>query len=86
MLAISTHPRFDRHYRKLPKNLKEAAKVKERIFREEPYHPSLRTHKLHGKETGSWAFWINQKYRIKFVFISDTHALFLDIGTHDVYE
>jgi len=29
MLAIETKPRFDRHYRKLSKRLKEAAKEKE---------------------------------------------------------
>ena len=65
--------------------VKEAAKQKESIFRENPYHPSLETHKLHGKDSGAWAFWINNKYRIKFVFLDDTRVLFLDIGTYDIY-
>jgi len=86
MLAIETKPRFDRHYRKLSKRLKEAAKEKEPLFRENLFHPSLRTHKLHGKEKGAWAFWINYHYRIKFLFLSDNNALFLDIGRHDFYE
>lgn len=85
MLEINSHPRFDRHYKKLPKNIKAAARERERVFRETPFHPSLRTHKLHGKDTDMWAFWINQKYRIKFVFVSPAHVLFLDIGTHDLY-
>ena len=86
MLAIETKPRFDRHYRKLSKRLKEAAKEKEPLFRENPFHPSLRTHKLQGKEKGALAFWINYHYRIKFIFLSDSRVLFLDIGQHDFYE
>lgn len=85
---VYTHPTFNRHYAKLPKKLKTLAKEKERIFRTEPYHPSLRTHQLNGKDLGAWAFWINQKYRIKFVFLDEsrTSVLFLDVGTHDIYE
>lgn len=85
MLSIETHSTFDRHYRKLPASVKTSAKERERLFRTDPYHPRLRTHKLHDKERGAWAFWINQKYRIIFVFLSETHILFLDIGTHDRY-
>lgn len=86
MLEIETKPRFDKNYRKLSKQLKDAAKEKEPIFRENPHHPSLHTHKLHGKEKGVWAFWINYHYRIKFIFLSETRVLFLDIGPHDMYE
>jgi mRNA-degrading endonuclease YafQ of YafQ-DinJ toxin-antitoxin module len=60
---------FERHYRKLPKEIKERAKRKEKIFRENPFDPRLKTHKLHGKEKECWAFWIDYKYRIKFIFL-----------------
>ena len=70
-MEISTHPRFDRHYRKLPKAVKEKAKAKEKIFRRFPFDPSLRTHKLHGKDRGAWAFWIDFHYRIKFMFVTE---------------
>lgn len=63
--------------KRLPKKLVDLADEKEYLFRVEPHHPSLRTHQLGGKDRGAWAFWINQKYRIKFVF--------LDVGTHDIY-
>ena len=86
MFAIETRSRFDKNYRKLSKQLKNTAKEKEPIFRADPFHPSLRTHKLHGKEKNIWAFWINYHYRIKFVFLSKTRILFLDIGLHDIYE
>ncbi|MDO8514423.1 MAG: type II toxin-antitoxin system mRNA interferase toxin, RelE/StbE family [bacterium] len=85
MVSIETGRQFEKHYRKLPKALKEAAKQKEIIFRENPLHPSLGTHKLHGKDAGAWAFSINRKLRIKFVFLTNDSVLFLDIGTHDMY-
>ncbi len=85
IVQVSYSHRFLKAADRLPKDLLELAQTKESLFRESHHHPSLRTHKLHGRDAGSLAFWINQKYRIKFIFISDTHVLFLDIGTHDVY-
>jgi len=84
-MEISTHPRFDKKYRKLPKPIKEKAKTKENIFRAFPFDQSLRTHKLHGKDHGAWAFWIDYHYRVKFVFVNQSPVLFLDVGLHDMY-
>ncbi len=84
-MRIDTNSRFEKHYRKLPKKLKEAAKEKERLFREDPFHSALDTHRLHGKDAGAWAFSVNCKYRIKFIFVDEHTALYLDIGTHDIY-
>ena len=83
---IFNHSRFDKGYKKLPKKVKEEAKKKEKIFRRDPFDPRLRTHKLHGKEKEVWAFWINHRYRIKFIFLNNKEVLFLDIGTHDIYK
>lgn len=83
---IKIHPFFEKNYKKLPKEIKERAREKEIIFIENPFYPTLKTHKLSGKEKESWAFWINYSYRIKFVFLSDKEVLFLDIGTHDIYD
>ncbi|MCH8986950.1 type II toxin-antitoxin system mRNA interferase toxin, RelE/StbE family [Patescibacteria group bacterium] len=85
-MEIRTSPRFEKNYKKLPKRIKEQAKQKERVFRENPFDPRLKTHKLSGKEEGSWAFWINNSYRIKFIFLPSEEVLFLDIGTHDIYK
>jgi mRNA-degrading endonuclease YafQ of YafQ-DinJ toxin-antitoxin module len=76
---------FEKRYKKLPKKIKDKAKEKEKIFRENPFHPLLRTHKLHGKEKDCWAFWIDYKFRIKFIFLSENEVLFLDIGPHNIY-
>lgn len=71
--------------RRLPWSLTALAGERERLFLTDPYHPSLRTHKLNGKDKGSWAFWINQKYRVKFLFLASEHVFFIDVGTHDIY-
>ena len=71
---------------RLPKHVVDVAQKKERLFKVEPFHSSLRTHKLHGKDLGAWGFWIDYRYRIKFVFVNDSHVLFLDVGLHDIYD
>jgi len=85
-MIIKVSPNFERHYRRLPKKIREKAKEKEFIFRENPFNPRLKTHKLSGKDKGCWAFWIDNSYRIKFIFLSSREVLFLDIGTHDIYK
>jgi len=62
------------------------AEEKEKIFRQNFFDSRLRTHKLSGKDKNCWAFWINNSYRIKFIFLSKKEVLFLDIGTHDIYK
>jgi len=82
---VEVASRFERQYRKLPKAIREAAKEKEAIFRVNPFDPRLDTHKLHGKEKIAWAFSVNRRYRIKFIFLDEVHVLFLEIGTHEIY-
>ena len=77
---------FLKHAFRLPKKIIKKAGEKEQAFKENAFHPTLHTHKLHGKEQGSWAFWIDYDYRIKFIFLSENEVLFLDIGTHNIYK
>ncbi len=84
--VIFTRSRFDKNYKKLSKRIKDKAKEKEKIFRENPFDPRLGTHKLSGKEKECWAFDIDYHYRIKFIFLSNEEVLFLDIGTHGIYK
>lgn len=71
---------------RLPKNIIEKTKEKELLFRENVFNPTLRAHKLHGKNREAWAFWVNYIYRIKFVFLTENEVLFLDVGTHKIYK
>jgi addiction module RelE/StbE family toxin len=53
------------------------------VFVDNPYHPSLRTHKLSGKLKGMWAFVVTYDCRIVFQFLDDQDALLIDVGKHD---
>ncbi|MBI2633500.1 MAG: type II toxin-antitoxin system mRNA interferase toxin, RelE/StbE family [Parcubacteria group bacterium] len=83
---IYVSPLFERQYKKLPQRIKEYALVKEKLFRINPFSPQLRVHKLHEKEKEIWTFSIQYSYRIKFIFLTDEEVLFLEIGTHEVYQ
>lgn len=49
-----------------------------------PYHPSLRLHKLSQKLAELYSLSINMQYRIIIEFLpSKKEILFIDIGTHD---
>ena len=82
--------RFIRDYKKLPKKVKELAKKKEDIFRQNPFDSRLKTHKLHGKFKGRiekyWSFSVGYKYRIVFRFIDKNIVRFYLIGTHRIYQ
>jgi mRNA-degrading endonuclease YafQ of YafQ-DinJ toxin-antitoxin module len=69
-----------------PQKFKKKAISRIRLFKENPFDPRLRTHPLSGKEKECWAFWIDYRYRIKFIFLNGNEVLFLDIGTHDIYK
>lgn len=49
-----------------------------------PYHPSLRLHKLRGKLSELYSVSINISYRISIIFlIKDDKIIPVDIGSHD---
>lgn len=52
------------------------------LFKENPKHPSLRTHKLSGKLFHSWSISIEGNIRMLYYISHDT-AIFFLIGTHD---
>ncbi len=85
MPEIHYSPRFARRFKKLSKTLKFSAQEKEIIFRNDPFDPRLKTHKLHGDLAGRWAFSISFEHRIVFSFENDGIVRFHDIGGHDVY-
>ena len=78
--------KFLKSLRELPKRVIKQAKIKEKIFKENIFDSRLKTHKLHGKEKEAWAFWIDYRHRIKFIFLDGDEVLFLDIGTHKIYK
>jgi addiction module RelE/StbE family toxin len=54
----------------------------------DPFHPSLKTHKLKGKLFGAWACTVEYDCRIVFNFKKSSDSdveeiLLIDIGSHD---
>jgi addiction module RelE/StbE family toxin len=85
-MRIDYLPSFKKKFRRLHPKIQILAESRRKLFKEYPYHMGLKTHKLQGDLEGKWAFSINQKYRIVFRFIDEQNVLFLDIGTHDIYD
>jgi addiction module RelE/StbE family toxin len=64
-------------------NLKPKIMQAMETFVANPYHPSLKTHKLSGKLKGLWAFVVAYDCRIVFQFLDEQNILLIDIGKHD---
>ena len=84
-MVINYSNHFAKQYKKLPRNVQIVAWKKERVFKENPHHTSLKTHKLSGKLAQCYSFSVNYKYRIIFVFEDDGSATFINIGSHSIY-
>jgi len=77
--------RYQKNLRNLPKSIIKIAIQKEKIFRINPLHPSLKLHGLKGNLEGIWSIYINKKYRILFIRKASGDILFFNIGKHEIY-
>jgi addiction module RelE/StbE family toxin len=56
------------------------------LFKNNPFEPKLRTHKLSGKLKDLWSFSLEYDLRVIFSFASQARVIFVDIGSHkEVY-
>ena len=79
--------RFEKDFRKLSKHVKESALERELWFRADPFDSRLKTHRLHGKLVGLYAFSLSGSHRVLFEFgDSKGRVHFLRIGSHDIYD
>lgn len=76
---------FVHELKKLPKELIILAAKKEKIFKENLLHPSLRLHPLQGRLKGLWSISITGGYRIIFERQANGDVLFISVGKHDIY-
>lgn len=77
--------KFVTELKKLPHELMLVAAKKEKIFKQNPLHPSLRLHALQGKLQGLWSISVTGGYRIIFERQNNGDILFISIGKHDIY-
>lgn len=82
-LEIIVTEEFERLYKKLPKSIRNKTEKQEKLFRKNPFYPSLHTEKLNPKGKQLWSFRVDKKYRVAFRFIDSETTLFLAIGSHD---
>lgn len=83
MLEVFVTEEFQKRYGNLPTIIQRKAEKQGKIFRQNPFHPSLRTEKLEPKGREVWSFRIDKKYRIFFRFINGNKVRFLTVGPHD---
>jgi len=82
-MKIDYTSKFERQYRKLPNQIKIKTEKQEKLFRSNPFYPSLHTEKLTPRFKEIWSFRIDKNYRVVFKFLKQDNALFLNIGAHD---
>ena len=82
---------FKRAFKQLARHRPQLTTKAELVLQqlsEDPFDPTLRTHKLKGKLGGSWACSVDYDTRILFDFVRDPNSneeeiLLLTVGTHD---
>lgn len=84
-MQILYKPTFVRQYKKLPQELQTEIKEKIELFRRDPNHTFLKTHKLKGKLKDCFSFSVNYDYRIIFEY-QENAAVLLTVGNHSVYK
>jgi mRNA-degrading endonuclease YafQ of YafQ-DinJ toxin-antitoxin module len=53
------------------------------LFVKDPFHPTLKTHKLGGPLKEYYAFSLSYNLRVLFRFLDKNEVLLISIGTHE---
>lgn len=77
---------FQKSFKKLPIDIQKTAIQKDQLFRNNPYSPQLKTHKLKGKLSKFYSYSVKYSYRIVFEFADKDTVIYQDIGTHEIYK
>ncbi|MGB4847297.1 MAG: type II toxin-antitoxin system RelE/ParE family toxin [Saprospiraceae bacterium] len=84
LLTTKTYERQLLKFRKKHPELREQYFKTLQILEVNPYHPSLRLHRLQGKLKEYFSVSVNMKYRIMIDFvIQDDMIILVSIGGHD---
>ena len=81
-LDVVFTPRFDKLFRRLPREIRDATYEKLALYLADQLHPSLRVKRIKGTD-GIWEMSITMNYRLTFE-LEGERMLLRRIGTHDV--
>jgi addiction module RelE/StbE family toxin len=82
MIVINTSPKFRKALKKAPQEIRDKTQVRFKMFFDNPFHPLLRTHKLHGDYEGYFSINITGDWRAIYKEIDYDTYLFVALGTH----
>lgn len=83
MIEVFYTPEFEQRYLDLPLAVQKKAERREKVFRRNPFNPSLRTEKLTTRGREYWSFRIDRAYRIIFRFLDHRKVVFVTCGHHN---
>ena len=86
MIKVSYSSKFRKAFRRLPARTQVAVADKEKLFKQDQFYPSLKTHPLKGELKGLFSFSVNYQYRVLFRFKDSQSVVFINIGTHSIYK
>ena len=78
--------KFAREYKKLNFKIQDLTDEKVEVFRENPFSPRLKTHKLHGSLANYYAFSIDARIRVIFRYGLKGEAHLDCVGDHGIYD
>lgn len=85
-MKINRSSRFKRSFKKLPPRIQNDFNQKIKIFFQDPFHPSLHTHKLSGNLADYYGFYLKDGFRVLFDFEEPGLVLLVNVGSHDDYK
>jgi len=77
MREIFITEEFQKLYQDLPGNIQRKAEKQEKLFRQNPFHPSLHTEKLEPKGKQVWSFRIDKNTEFSSVSLTEIQSYFL---------
>ena len=64
------------------RNLEKKFGKQSRLFKQNPFHPSLETELLEPRKMRIWSFRVDRKYRAIFIFLEADTIEIIDINNH----
>ncbi|MDP3111285.1 MAG: hypothetical protein Q8M71_04205 [Thermodesulfovibrionales bacterium] len=80
MKILPLHPELKEYLK--ARQLEKKFEKQTSFFRENSFHPGLRTELLEPRRMKIWSFRINRKYRALFIFIEKDVVEIIDINDH----